>query len=63
MKNQKVGIPDKESSKDQLSREDIEQNIGPFAEDKQQRMALETPSGKNNGAKPAAYKNQRSHHP
>lgn len=63
MKDEDVTRPDNNNDKDELSQEDIEQNIGPYAEEDNARMALETPSGKNNGAKPAAYKNQRTHHP
>ena len=45
--------------KDTLSQQDIESGVKNFAEADQPHAALETADGKNNGAEPAAFKNQR----
>jgi hypothetical protein len=50
-------------SKDTLSQEDIENGMNTFEQESNNRMALETPDGKNNGAIPAAFEGQRSNHP
>jgi hypothetical protein len=47
------------SDKDELSQQDIKSGVKNFAEGDQPHAALETADGKNNGAEPAAYKNQR----
>ena len=45
--------------KDNLSRQDIKSGVKNFAEGDKPHAALETADGKNNGAEPAAFKNQR----
>jgi hypothetical protein len=45
--------------KDSLSQQDIKSGVKNFAEGDQPHAALETADGKNNGAEPAAFKNQR----
>lgn len=45
--------------KDTLSQADIKEGIDTVSEDNQPHMALETPDGKNNGAEPAVFENQR----
>src|SRR5438067_900164 len=47
-------------SKDVLSQEDIENGVKTFEQESNNRMALETPDGKNNGAIPGAFEGQRS---
>jgi len=45
--------------KDELSQQDIKSGVKNFAEGDKPHAALETADGKNNGAEPAAFKNQR----
>jgi septum formation inhibitor-activating ATPase MinD len=45
--------------KNQLSHEDLKAGIKTFEKTDEQHAALETPEGKNNGAEPAIYQNQR----
>lgn len=51
------------ADKDSLSQEDINNGVNTFKESNQPHAALETPEGKNNGAKPAAYDHQQTFHP
>lgn len=46
--------------KDELTQADIKNNVKTFEAQSKPHPALETPEGKNNGAKPSAYKHQRS---
>lgn len=50
-------------SKDTLSQQDIVDGIKTFEPTSEERNALETAEGKNNGALPATYQNQKSNHP
>jgi septum formation inhibitor-activating ATPase MinD len=52
----------KTSDKDRLSQEDLKKDIKTFEDRKEPHAALETPEGKNNGAEPAVYQNQRKAH-
>jgi septum formation inhibitor-activating ATPase MinD len=45
--------------KDHLSQDDLKANIKTFEQTDKPHAALETPEGKNNGAEPAVYQNQR----
>lgn len=45
--------------KDHLSQQDIKSGIKNFPEGDKAHAALETADGKNNGAEPAVFKNQR----
>ncbi len=45
--------------KDQLSQQDIKSGVKNFTEGDKPHAALETADGKNNGAEPAVFKNQR----
>lgn len=45
--------------KDQLSQEDLKAGVKTFEQTDQPHAALETAEGKNNGAEPAVYQNQR----
>jgi hypothetical protein len=49
----------KKDDKDQLSQKDIQGDIKTFEETNRPHAALQTPEGKNNGAEPAVYQNQR----
>lgn len=49
--------------KNSLSQSDINEGIKTFEDTSAPHAALETPEGKNNGAKPAAFDGQRSNHP
>jgi len=49
-------------NKDELTQEDIESGVKNFVEGNKPHPALETADGKNNGAEPAVYKNQRKAH-
>jgi septum formation inhibitor-activating ATPase MinD len=49
--------------KDTLSQEDIKSGVNNLNESDQPHPALETADGKNNGAEPAVFKNQRKAHP
>jgi hypothetical protein len=42
-----------------LSQEDLKKDIKTFEQTDKPHAALETPDGKNNGAEPAVYQNQR----
>lgn len=46
-------------NKDTLSQADMKKAINTFSEDSRPHMALKTPDGKNNGAGPAVFENQR----
>jgi septum formation inhibitor-activating ATPase MinD len=59
MKEQSAKIEDK----DHLSQEDLKAGIKTFEQTDKPHPALETPEGKNNGAEPAVYQNQRKAHP
>jgi len=50
---------DKNADKDHLSQADLNADIKTFEESDKPHAALETPEGKNNGAEPAIYQNQR----
>jgi septum formation inhibitor-activating ATPase MinD len=50
---------EKTEDKDHLSQEDLKAGIKTFEETDKPHAALETPEGKNNGAEPAVYQNQR----
>ena len=54
---------EKTEDKDHLSQEDLKAGIKTFEETDKPHAALETPEGKNNGAEPAVYQNQRKSHP
>jgi hypothetical protein len=58
MKNRTTDNSEPEN-KDTLSQADIKEDIDTVSEDSRPHMALETPDGKNNGAEPAIYQNQR----
>lgn len=58
-KSQKLQSGDK----DTLSQQDIKSGIKNMNESDQPHPALETADGKNNGAEPAVFKNQRKAHP
>jgi hypothetical protein len=45
--------------KDQLSQQDLQAGIKTYEKTDQPHAALETPEGKNTGAEPAVYQNQR----
>ena len=47
------------ANKDLLSQQDLIAGSSTFSFGVQPHPALETPEGKNNGAEPAAYQNQR----
>ena len=49
----------KTEDKDHLSQDDLKAGIRTFEETNKPHKALETPDGKNNGAEPAIYQNQR----
>jgi len=49
--------------KDTLSQQDIKSGVKNMKESDQPHPALETADGKNNGAEPAVFKNQRKSHP
>ena len=48
--------------KDHLSQEDLKAGIKTFEQTNEPHAALETPDGKNNGAEPSVYQNQRKAH-
>jgi hypothetical protein len=50
------------SSKDTLSQDDLKNRINTVSPAVGPRAALETPDGKNNGAEPEVFKNQRKSH-
>jgi hypothetical protein len=47
------------SGKDSLSQDDLKKAVNTIKTSKQPHPALETADGKNNGAEPAVFKNQR----
>ncbi|MGY3215079.1 hypothetical protein [Mucilaginibacter sp. HD30] len=51
------------NDKNELTQNDLKNDVKTFEAQPPMHPALETADGKNNGAKPAAYKNQRSNHP
>jgi hypothetical protein len=59
MKNNNEASKQENGDKDNLSQQDIKSGVKNFAESDQPHAALETADGKNNGAEPAAFKNQR----
>lgn len=52
-----------QSNKSELTQADIKNDVKTFEVQPPMHPAFETADGKNNGAKPAAYKNQQSNHP
>lgn len=54
---------EKVADKDTLSQDDLKANMKTFEKRDEPHPALETPDGKNNGAEPAVFKNQRTSHP
>jgi hypothetical protein len=50
---------EKPTDKDHLSQDDLKADIKTFEETGKPHAALETPEGKNNGAEPAVYQNER----
>jgi hypothetical protein len=48
--------------KNDLSQNDIKNGINTFEQSSEPHAALETPEGKNNGAKPTAFDGQQSSH-
>lgn len=46
-------------NKDQLSQQDLQAGVKTYEKTDQPHAALETPEGKNNGAEPAVFRNQR----
>lgn len=50
------------ADKDTLSQADMTRGIGTVSEDNRPHAALETPDGKNNGAEPSVFENQRKAH-
>ena len=59
MKNKNEASKQENGDKDNLTQQDIKSGVKNFAEGDQPHAALETADGKNNGAEPAAFKNQR----
>jgi hypothetical protein len=54
-----TGSFDLPAAKDTLSQADLQEGINTVAETGKPHAALETADGKNNGAEPAVYQNQR----
>ncbi|SDF29555.1 hypothetical protein SAMN05216464_115147 [Mucilaginibacter pineti] len=52
----------KNRDKDHLSQQDLQADVKTFEPTNVPHPALETADGKNNGAEPAVYKNQRKAH-
>jgi hypothetical protein len=50
---------EKQNDKDHLSEDELKAGIKTFEATDKPHAALETPEGKNNGAEPAVYQNQR----
>jgi hypothetical protein len=50
---------EKKGDKDHLSQDDLKAGIKTFEQTNKPHAALETPEGKNNGAEPVVYQNQR----
>lgn len=61
MKTEKSKATETED-KDHLSQEDLKAGIKTFEQTHEPHAALETPDGKNNGAEPSIYQNQRKAH-
>jgi hypothetical protein len=61
MKTEKSKTTETED-KDHLSQEDLKAGIKTFEQTNEPHAALETPDGKNNGAEPSIYQNQRKAH-
>jgi hypothetical protein len=67
MKNKKISYPLQQpvgsfnlpSEKDTLSQADLKKGVNTITQTDHPHPALETPDGKNNGAEPAVFKNQR----
>ncbi|WP_419700939.1 hypothetical protein [Mucilaginibacter sp. NFX135] len=57
-----VGSFDLPNPKDILSQSDVNKGINTINSTDKPHAALETPEGKNNGAEPAIFKNQRKAH-
>lgn len=55
--------PGTADDKDILKQQDMIDEVETFRYDNRGRKVLETKEGKNNGALPAAFKNQRTNHP
>ena len=55
MEKKQTSQPDK----DTLSQDDLKHDVKTFEPTDKPYAALETPDGKNNGAEPAVFKNQR----
>ena len=58
-KHKKHSHPKDQADKDVLSQKDLIAGTSTFSLTGQPHAALETPDGKNNGAEPAVYQNQR----
>lgn len=50
-------------SKSELTQEDIQKDVKTFEQQLPMHPALETADGKNNGALPGAYRNQKTNKP
>ena len=59
MKDKYEASKQENGDKDNLSQQDIKSGVKNFAEGDEPHAALETADGKNNGAEPAAFKNQQ----
>ena len=59
MKHKEKGHDKEAKDKDLLSRQDLIAGASAFSFSGQPHPAPETPQGKNNGAEPAVYQNQR----
>jgi len=57
--NQPVGSFNLPGAKDTLSQDDLEKGVNTVSPTNQPHAVLETADGKNNGAEPAVFKNQR----
>lgn len=51
-----------ETDKDALSQNELQHDVKTFDETDKPHAALEKPEGKNNGAEPAAFRNQQKWH-
>lgn len=60
--NQPVGSFNLPSDKDTLSQKDMQNGLNTVSPTDKPHAALETPDGKNNGAEPVVFKNQRKAH-
>jgi hypothetical protein len=60
MKQQtKTPAEGKQPNKDVLSQDELKDDLKTFEQTDKPHAALETPDGKNNGAEPAVYQNER----